>query len=87
VTRYPVALSSGRVRLKIGTLYGVLDRLVGDGLVTLDREEVQQGRLRRYYRLTQDGSAALEAEAQRQASNARIASKRLRTWRTPGGSA
>jgi PadR family transcriptional regulator, regulatory protein PadR len=80
-------LSEGRVQLKIGTLYGVLDRLVGDGLVTLDREEVQQGRLRRYYRLTEEGSAALEAEAQRQASNARIASKRLRTWRTAGGPA
>jgi PadR family transcriptional regulator, regulatory protein PadR len=82
-----VKLSDGRVRLKIGTLYGVLDRLVGDGLVTLDHEEVQQGRLRRYYRLTEEGSAALEAEAERQASNARIASRRLRAWRTAGGSA
>src|SRR4051794_27087732 len=45
-------LSAGRVALKIGTLYGVLDRLVGDGLVELDREEVQQGRLRRDYKLT-----------------------------------
>lgn len=31
-------LSEGRVRLKVGTLYGVLDRLVGEGLVELDRE-------------------------------------------------
>nr|BFE74104.1 hypothetical protein GCM10020092_074050 [Actinoplanes digitatis] len=36
-------LSGGRVRLKIGTLYGVLDRLVTDGLVELDREEPHQG--------------------------------------------
>jgi PadR family transcriptional regulator PadR len=77
-------LSGGRVELKIGTLYGVLDRLVGDGLVALDREEVHQGRLRRYYRLTEDGSAALDSEAQRLASNARIAAKRLRAWRTAG---
>jgi PadR family transcriptional regulator, regulatory protein PadR len=75
-------LSGGRVQLKIGTLYGVLDRLVGDGLVELDREEVQQGRLRRYYRLTEQGSATLAAEAQRQAANARVASQRLRRWRT-----
>jgi PadR family transcriptional regulator, regulatory protein PadR len=74
-------LSDGRVRLRVGTLYGVLDRLVGDGLVELDREEVQQGRLRRYYRLTEAGSRALAAEAERQAANARLASERLRVWR------
>ncbi|HEY5878622.1 MAG TPA: PadR family transcriptional regulator, partial [Nakamurella sp.] len=48
-------VSSGRVRLKVGTLYGVLERLVRDGLVELDREEVHSGRLRRYYRLTDNG--------------------------------
>ncbi|MGH3501733.1 MAG: PadR family transcriptional regulator, partial [Nocardioidaceae bacterium] len=63
-------LSGGRVRLKVGTLYGVLDRLAADGLVELDREEVRQGRLRRYYRLTDDGAAALDAEAARLAENA-----------------
>jgi PadR family transcriptional regulator, regulatory protein PadR len=73
--------SGGRVRLKIGTLYGVLDRLVGDGLVEFDREEVQQGRLRRYYRLTELGGQRLAAEAERQAANARAASRRLRSWR------
>jgi PadR family transcriptional regulator, regulatory protein PadR len=75
-----VSLSEGRVRLKIGTLYGVLDRLVGDGLVERDRDEVQQGRLRRYYRLTESGHQSLTAEAERQSANARAASKRLRTW-------
>lgn len=74
-------LSDGRVRLRVGTLYGVLDRLVGDGLVELDREEVQQGRLRRYYRLTEAGKRALATEAERQAANARVASERLRAWR------
>jgi PadR family transcriptional regulator, regulatory protein PadR len=75
-------LSGGRVRLKVGTLYGVLDRLVGDGLIELDREEVQQGRLRRYYRLTRAGGRSLAAEAERQAANARAASERLRARRT-----
>jgi DNA-binding PadR family transcriptional regulator len=77
-----VQLSQGRVRLKVGTLYGVLDRLVADGLVELDREEVQQGRLRRYYRLTEPGSRCLAAEAERHAANARIATERLRAWGT-----
>ncbi|MGY6651475.1 PadR family transcriptional regulator [Amycolatopsis sp. TRM77291] len=74
-------LSDGRVRLKVGTLYGVLDRLVADGLVEPDREEVANGRLRRYYRLTEAGRTALAAEVQRQASNARAAAERLRAWR------
>ncbi|MGC5022422.1 PadR family transcriptional regulator [Micromonospora sp. DT47] len=76
-------LSRGRVQLKIGSLYGVLDRLVGDGLVELDREEAWQGRLRRYYRLTERGRHALDAEAQRLAANARLASTRLRERRNP----
>jgi PadR family transcriptional regulator len=70
-------LSDGRVRLRVGTLYGVLDRLVADGLVELDREEVAQGRLRRYFRLTDAGSRGLAAEAQRLAANARLATGRL----------
>lgn len=73
-------LSKDRVRLKVGTLYGVLDRLVGDGMVEPDREEVHDGRLRRYYRLTDTGRQALAVEAARQASNARIANTRLRAW-------
>lgn len=76
-------MSGGRVRLKVGTLYGVLERLVGDGLVEPDREEVWQGRLRRYYRLTERGGQVLSAEAQRQARNARAATERLAALR-PG---
>jgi DNA-binding PadR family transcriptional regulator len=77
-------LSAGRVRLKVGTLYGVLDRLVAEGLVVPDREEVAQGRLRRYYRLTDEGGRALATDAQRQAANARVATERLRGWRPAG---
>src|SRR5437870_3306986 len=76
-------LSGGRVRLKIGSLYGALDRLVGDGLVERDREEAWQGRLRRYYRLTGAGRDALAAEAERLAANARLASTRLHAQRSP----
>jgi PadR family transcriptional regulator, regulatory protein PadR len=78
-------LSHGRVKLKIGTLYGVLDRLVADGLVELDREEVQQGRLRRYYRLTGDGRRTLAEDAARQAANARVAAERLHALRPEVG--
>jgi DNA-binding PadR family transcriptional regulator len=71
-------LSSGRVKLRPGTLYGALDRLVEQGLVDTDREEIVDGRLRRYYRLSEDGAATLEVEAERLASNAKAAVQRLK---------
>jgi PadR family transcriptional regulator PadR len=58
-------LSAGRVRLTAGTLYGALGRLSGDGLVEQTREEVVDGRRRRYYRLTAAGKAALSDETAR----------------------
>ena len=45
-------ISGGRVRLRAGTLYTALDRLRSDELIAVDREEIVDGRLRRYYRLT-----------------------------------
>lgn len=70
-------LSSGRVRMAVGTLYGIIDRLAGQGLIALDREEIVASRLRRYYRLTDDGHRTLQDEAARQAANAQIAQRRL----------
>ncbi len=72
-------LSAGRVVLRPGTLYGALDRLAEQGLVIQDGEEVVDGRLRRYYRLTDDGAALLNEEATRLAANAAHARHRLST--------
>jgi DNA-binding PadR family transcriptional regulator len=70
-------LSGGRLALRPGTLYGALDRLADEGLLESDREEVVDGRLRRYYRLTDDGAAVLEREAARLQRNADAARGRL----------
>ncbi len=70
-------ISDGRVQLRAGTLYSALDRLRIDGLITVDREEIVENRLRRYYRLTPEGSAQLAAEAERVQSNAATALARL----------
>jgi DNA-binding PadR family transcriptional regulator len=72
------SISGGRVRLRAGTLYAALDRLRGDGLIDADREEIVDGRLRRYYRLTSSGADALAAETARMRSNAAAATRRLR---------
>lgn len=77
ITAEVAALSDGRVSLRVGTLYGVLDRLTAEGLVEPDREEVHAGRTRRYHRLTGAGRSALTAEAARQEANARALRTRL----------
>ena len=64
-------ISGGRVKLRAGTLYTALDRLRADGLI------VVEGRLRRYYRLTPDGTAVLAEEAARLHANATAALRRL----------
>jgi DNA-binding PadR family transcriptional regulator len=70
-------ISRRRVRLRAGTLYSALDRLRNDGLIEADREEVVDGRLRRYYRLTAEGGEQLAEEAARLRANAQVAMSRL----------
>jgi len=71
-------ISEGRVRLRAGTLYAALDRLSTDQLLEVDREEIVDTRLRRYYRLTSAGRVRLAAEAARLRANAALAAQRLR---------
>jgi PadR family transcriptional regulator PadR len=71
-------LSADTVRLAAGTLYAALDRLSDEGLVEVDREETVDGRLRRYYRLTDTGASALAAEAEQMRRDARMVAQRLR---------
>ena len=70
-------ISGGRVRLRAGTLYTALDRLREDELIGVDREEIVDNRLRRYYRLTPKGAQRLAAEAARLRDNAAAALSRL----------
>lgn len=58
-------LSDGATRLGAGTLYGLLDRLGLAGLIEASGEEIVDGRLRRYYRLTEDGATAIASETVR----------------------
>ncbi|AGL16680.1 PadR family transcriptional regulator [Actinoplanes sp. N902-109] len=72
ITQRAAELSDGRVRLATGTLYAALDRLTGAGLITAHGEEIVNGRSRRYYAMTEQGRAALGAEADRLAAAARV---------------
>lgn len=79
-------LSGGRVRLRAGTLYAALDRLVGEGSLVVDREEVVDGRLRRYYRITDAGLDALRRGVEHLEANALAARGQL-ALRADGGTA
>jgi hypothetical protein len=59
-----------------------LHRLHGDGPVDVEREEIVDGRLRRYYRLTPSGAELLAAEVARLSANTVLApdSGRVGQW-------
>ena len=84
VMRAVSELSQGRLELRAGTLYAALDRLTEDGLLVVDREEAVEGRLRRYYRLTEPGAARLEAEIAQLRANAATAAAQLCRRSGPG---
>ncbi|GGN35310.1 hypothetical protein GCM10010109_59260 [Actinoplanes campanulatus] len=79
-----ITLSEGEVKLRPGTLYGALDRLAEQGLIEVEREEAVEGRLRRYYRLTDDGASALATEAERLRRRAAAAEAQLKDRAVPG---
>jgi DNA-binding PadR family transcriptional regulator len=60
--------TGGKVRLSTGTLYGIIKRLLADGLVSELRTrpaETNDDERRRYYRLTTKGRQVAVAEAER----------------------
>jgi PadR family transcriptional regulator, regulatory protein PadR len=58
-------LSGGHLQWTDGMLYPVLHRLERNRLVAAKWASSQSGRRRKYYRLTKDGRAELEAERKR----------------------
>jgi DNA-binding PadR family transcriptional regulator len=83
IVRRAAELSDGAVRLSTGTLYGLLERALVDGLVVAGQPYVEGGRTRRDYALTAVGRAMLETEAERMAHAARTVSRRLRATAAP----
>jgi DNA-binding PadR family transcriptional regulator len=77
IIKETMRLTHGDVRLAPGTLYGAIDRLVEAGLLQNDREEIVEGRVRRYIRLTEDGRSTLLGEAMRMEMAARLVLDRL----------
>jgi DNA-binding PadR family transcriptional regulator len=60
--------TGGKVKLSTGTLYGIIKRLLADGLIAEPRSrpaEADDDQRRRYYRLTPKGREVAAAEAER----------------------
>src|ERR1043166_3729399 len=60
--------TSGEVKLSTGTLYGIIKRLLNDGLISELRQRpaaAEDDERRRYYRLTPKGRDLAAAEAER----------------------
>src|SRR5258708_12886500 len=60
--------TGGKVRLSTGTLYGIIKRLVNDGLIVELRSrpaESEDDERRRYYRLTPQGRQVATPEAEK----------------------
>jgi DNA-binding PadR family transcriptional regulator len=66
--------SNGKVTMGNGTLYGSLKRMLADGMVEVaaDRADDDDDARRKYYRLTGQGRAALNAELQRYLDTAAV---------------
>jgi len=74
-------------RIAVATMYSALDRLQREGLVEVDREETMQGRVRRYFRLTESGRASLLAELTGLETELEAAKGRLSSFGSAGGQA
>ncbi|WP_035864096.1 PadR family transcriptional regulator [Kitasatospora cheerisanensis] len=72
-----LAITDGRTRMLTGTLYTALDRLLQQGLIRVDHEEVVNGRLRRSFALTEQGQETLAGELRRLRAGADEAERRL----------
>lgn len=70
--------------LQPGSLYSILDRLTEEGSITDVGQEIVEGRLRRYYGLTDQGAGELHSEIGRLECNAKAARASL-ALRAEGG--
>ncbi|MEW1803315.1 PadR family transcriptional regulator [Streptomyces virginiae] len=77
IAREVELISGGRVEMRTGTLYGALERLLGQGLIEVHEEQIVDSRLRRTYGLTATGRESLAAEVARIVATAREATRRL----------
>lgn len=78
--------SDGNYSPKVTTLYAALDRMARSGEISVDGEEIVEGRARRYFTITEQGRATLTSEIQRMERRMKVARAALRSPQIPGNS-
>lgn len=77
IARRIAADSEDLLQVEEGALYPALHRLEGDGLLTAEWGTSENNRRARFYRLTDAGTARLEAESARWRAHARAVGRLL----------
>jgi DNA-binding PadR family transcriptional regulator len=72
------SMTNDRVSLTTGTLYGTLDRLADEGMIRRTTSEIVNGRARQYFEITEQGTSAVQVEADRMADAAAAVRDRVR---------
>jgi len=55
-------VSGGTEQIAVGSVYGSMDKLEAKGLIEYSHDEVENGRTRRYFRITDSGRTRLADE-------------------------
>jgi len=81
--------TGGEVRLSTGTLYGIIKRLLAEGMIEESRRRPgpNEDSRRRYYRLTASGRAAAVTEVKRMEKAVALARGKRLSWRPARGPA
>jgi len=69
--------SGGSEQLSVGSVYGSMDKLEEKGLIEHDHDDVENGRTRRYFRITEEGRTRLTKEVNRLANEVQAAQAAL----------
>ena len=87
VIRWVKDVSGGAEQLAVGSVYGSMDKLEEKGLIEFSHDEVESGRTRRYFRITDDGRSLLAAEVAKLAVEVEAAQAALAVDPTAGSPA
>jgi len=71
------SVSGGTEKLAVGSVYGSFEKLESQGLIEHDHDQVENGRTRRYFRITNTGRTRLAQEVTTLAAEVEAAQQAL----------
>ena len=77
VIRWVKDVSGGAEQLAVGSVYGSMDKLEAQGHIEYSHDEVENGRTRRYFQITDSGRTRLQVEVAKLATEVKAAQTAL----------